>query len=325
MASTSKRTPSSRNAPSRCQHPRLGMTKLPGLPPQKRTMLHNLVSPSKKEKNNVVRTICHLSPSLPPFHTFPCLTMVFGTERNLRKPVVLSSNIHLENLSRKTVKKCCRDNQFRGRPRMNPSALAPTRDSSKFAHSTWSAPSYGEETSTQQSRGCHSHAPWVSHHSVPSWLRPTNLVYVCVSRLYETHPWRAASFGLPNVVCRSFVSRSTDGDGRDILSRAASCSSCFLHRFLRCSEWSTPLSRPRLIESIPHLTVGRNLHMKDAGTITSHPGGASGLRRPRWRDRHMVSNRGHCVVVKPLVRVGFVGTTPANHCTRLILAQGFEL
>lgn len=39
----------------------------------------------------------------------------------------------------------------------------------------------------------------------------------------------------------------------------------------------------------------------------------------------MVSNRGHCAVVKPLVRVGFEGTTPANHCTRVMLAHRFEL
>ena len=104
-----------------------------------------------------------------------------GTERNLRKPAVLPSNIHLENLSRKTVKKCCRDNQFRGRPRMNPSALALARDSSKFAHSTWSAPSYGEETSTQQSRGRHSHAPWVSITVFPRGWAHEPCVLMCLS------------------------------------------------------------------------------------------------------------------------------------------------
>ena len=90
-------------------------------------------------------------------------------------------------------------------------------------------------------------------------------------------------------------------------------------------EWSTPTVSSSSDRVSDHLTVGRNLHMKDAGTITSHPGGASDFRKPRWRDRHMVSNRGHCAVVNILVRVGSVGTTPANHCTRPILAQGFEL
>lgn len=106
-------------------------------------------------------------------------------------------------ISHKTVKKRCRDNQSRGRPRMNPSALAPARDPQDLIHSNHEVPPLpGGETSTQQSRGRHSHAPWVSHHSVPSWLGPRTL-RMCVSRLYGTHPWRAASFGLLDVVCRS--------------------------------------------------------------------------------------------------------------------------
>ena len=75
------------------------------------------------------------------------------------------------------------------------------------------------------------------------------------------------------------MSRSTDGDGRDILSRAASCSSCFLHRSSRCLKWSTPAVSSSSDRVPDHLTVGRNLHMKDAGTITSHPGGASGFQK----------------------------------------------
>lgn len=121
------------------------------------------------------------------------------------------------------------------------------------------------------------------------------------------------------------VSRSTDGDGRDILSRAASCSSCFLHRSSRCLKWSTPAVSSSSDRVPDHLTVGRNLHMKNAGTITSTPGRSVWFPNPRWRDRHMVSNRGHCAVVNILVRVGSVGTTLTNHCTRTMIAQGFEL
>ena len=218
-------------------------------------------------------------------------------------------------ISHKTVKKRCRDNQSRGRPRIDPSALAPARDPQDLVHPPWSVPIPVKETSTQQSRGRHRHAPWVSHHSVPSWLGPRTLcmcVYlVCMELIRGAQPRSDCLMLCVDLL----VSRSTDGDGRDILSRAASCSSCFLHRSSRCLKWSTPAVSSSSDRVPDHLTVGRNLHMKDAGTITSHPGGASGLRRPRWRDRHMVSNRGHCVVVKPLVRVGFVGTTPANHCS----------
>ena len=53
--------------------------------------------------------------------------------------------------------------------------------------------------------------------------------------------------------------------------------------------------------------------LKSDGNVT--PGRSVWFSNPRWRVRHMVSNRGHCAVVNPLVRVGFVGTTPANHCS----------
>lgn len=185
-------------------------------------------------------------------------------------------------------------------------------------------PDTGERNiNSTEPRSSH-HAPWVSHHSVPSWLRPTNLVYVCISSVWNSSVARSL-VRTANVVCRSFVSRSTDGDGRDILSRAASCSSCFLHRSSRCLKWSTPAVSSSSDRVPDHLTVGRNLHMKNAGTITSTPGRSVWFSNPRWRVRHMVSNRGHCAVVKPLVRVGSVGTTPTNHCTRAMIAQGFEL
>lgn len=157
----------------------------------------------RKEKNDVVRTI---SPPL----ALVATTGHVSVSRNGDEPQeehladwLSLQQSHRGTISHKTVKKCCRDNQSRGRPRMNPSALTPACNPQDLVHSNWSVPLPVKETSTQQSRGRHSHAPWVSHHSVPSWLRPTNLAYVCVSRLYGTHPWRAASFGLPNVVCRS--------------------------------------------------------------------------------------------------------------------------
>lgn len=203
MANTSNRTPTPVTLIVAMSASASGHDNIAGLATTEKTTLHNPASLPEKEKNNVVRTIS------------PPLALVATTEhvsvsRNGDEPQeehladwLATQRSRRGTISHKTVKKRCRDNQSRGRPRMNPSALAPACDPQDLVHSNWSVPLPVKETSTQQSRGRHRHAPWVSHHSVPSWLRPTNLAYVCVSRLYETHPWRAASFGLPNVVCRS--------------------------------------------------------------------------------------------------------------------------
>ena len=67
---------------SRCQHPRLSMTILPGLPPQRKTTLHNLASLPEKRKTMLCERSRRLSPSLPPLNTFPCLTMATNLKRS---------------------------------------------------------------------------------------------------------------------------------------------------------------------------------------------------------------------------------------------------
>ena len=67
---------------SQCQHPRLSITILPGLPPQRRTTLHNLASLSEKRKTMLCERSHRLSPSLPPLDTFPCLAMATNPKRN---------------------------------------------------------------------------------------------------------------------------------------------------------------------------------------------------------------------------------------------------
>lgn len=183
-------------------------------------------------------------------------------------------------ISHKTVKKRCRDNQSRGRPRMNPSALAPARDPQDLVHSNHGgvSPLPGERNiNSTEPRSSQARPLGLASH-VPSWLGPTNLVYVCVSRLYETHPWRAASFGLPNVVCRSFLCldpRTVTGETFCLVLRPAHPASCIVPHDVKWSTTAVSSSSDRVPD---HLTVGRNLHMKDAGTITSPPGGASGFR-----------------------------------------------
>lgn len=201
------------------------------------TEKNNVVQPRltpRKEKNNVVRTI-----SLP-------LALVATTEhvsvsRNGDEPQeehladwLATQRSRRGTISHKAVKKRCRDNQSRGRPRMNPSALAPARNPQDLVHSPWSVPIPVKETSTQQSRGRHRHASWVSHHMFPRGSGPRTLcmcVYlVCMKLIRGAQP----RSDCPMLCVDLLVSRSTDGDGRDILSRAASCSSCFLHRSSRC-------------------------------------------------------------------------------------------
>lgn len=208
---------------------------------------------------------------------------------------------------------------------MNPSALTPARDPQDLVHSPWSVPIPAKETSTQQSRGRHSHAPWVSHHSVPSWLGPRTLrmcVYlVCMELIRGAQPRSDCQMLCVDLSCLD--PRTVTGETFCLVLRPAHPASCIVSHDV--FEWSTPAVSSSSDRVPDHLTVGRNLHMKNAGTITSTPGRSVWFPNPRWRVRHMVSNRGHCAVVKPLVRVGSVGTTPANHCTTPILAQGFEL
>lgn len=71
------------------------------------------------------------------------------------------------------------------------------------------------------------------------------------------------------------VSRSTDGDGRDILSRTASCSSCFLHRSSRCLQvvdyrcLVLIRSSPRSPDGGPQLTYEkrRNYHVTPGRSV----------------------------------------------------------
>lgn len=89
----------------------------------------------RKEKNNVVRTI-----SLP-------LALVATTghvpvSHNGDEPQeehladwLATQRSRRGTISHRTVKKRCRDSQSRGRPRMNPSALAPARDPQDLVHS----------------------------------------------------------------------------------------------------------------------------------------------------------------------------------------------
>lgn len=212
-------------------------------------MLHNLVSPSKEEKNNVVRTI------LPPFTlvaTAPHVPVshdgVVGTERNLRKPAVLPSNIHLENHSCKTVKKCCRDNQFRGRPRMNPSALAPARNPQDLVHSPWSVPIPVEKRLLNRAAVV-TVTPLGSRITVfPRGSGPRTLCTCVYLVCMKLHPWRAASFGLP-VVCRSSCldPRTVTGETFCLVLRPAHPASCIVPHDVLSGR--LPLSRPRPIES----------------------------------------------------------------------------
>lgn len=188
----------------------------------------------RKEKNNVVRTIS------------PPLALVATTEhvpvsRNGDEPQEehLADWLSLQRSRRgtivhKTVKKRCRDNQSRGRPRIDPSALAPARNPQDLVHPPWGVPIPVEKRLLNRAAVV-TVTPLGSRITVfPRGSGPRTLcmcVYlVCMELIRGAQPRSDCQM----LCVYLLVSRSTDGDGRDILSRAASCSSCFLHRSSRC-------------------------------------------------------------------------------------------
>lgn len=94
-------------------------------------------------------------------------------------------------------------------------------------------------------------------------------VCVCISSVWNSSVARSLVRTAKCCVVDLLVSRSTDGDGRDILSRTASCSSCFLHRSSRCLQVVDSRclvlirSSPRSPDGGPQLTYekSRNYHV----------------------------------------------------------------
>ena len=139
-------------------------------------------------------------------------------------------------------------------------------------------PDTGGETSTQQSRGRRI-TPLGSRITVfPRGSGPRTLrmcVYlVCIKLIRGAQPRSDCSTCVYVILCLD--PRTVTGETFCLVLRPAHPASCIVsHDVFKWSTTAVSSSSDRVPD---HLTVGRNLHMKDAGTITSHPGGASGFR-----------------------------------------------
>lgn len=140
----------------------------------------------RKEKNDVVRTI---SPPL----ALVATTGHVSVSRNGDEPQeehladwLSLQQSHRGTISHKTVKKRCRDNQSRGRPRMNPSALAPARDPQDLVHSNHGVSRYRLKKHQLNRAAVVTGTPLGSRITCSLVAWPTNLAYVCISSVWNS-------------------------------------------------------------------------------------------------------------------------------------------
>lgn len=176
-------------------------------------------------------------------------------------------------ISHKTVKKRCRDNQSRGRPRIDPSALAPARDPQDLVHSTMECPRYRVEKHQLNRAAVVAITPLGSRITVfPRGSGPRTLrmcVYlVCMELIRGAQPRSDCPMLCVDLSCLD--PRTVTGETFCLVLRPAHPASCIVPHDV--FKWSTPAVSSSSDRVPDHLTVGRNLHMKNAGTITSTPG-----------------------------------------------------